>query len=102
MPIRNVRRTRNIVSFVILPAGFFLLGYLGATVYWVFGLLSLPYGCLMAFLASRIRCPNCSTPVGWHKYNILGVRFEAWSLLTPQHCEHCGYDLTGRDGEAEG
>jgi len=89
----SARRTSNILSFVIFPAGSLPLFLLGAAVHWIFAALVLPFVCLMGLWGSRIRCPKCNTPVDWHKYRILGFELEWWSALTPRYCEHCSYDL---------
>ncbi|GEM_PF-2620228 len=102
MPTANIRRTLNVLTFVVYPAGGFLLGYLGVVVHWVLALLVLPWACLMGFVTTRIRCPNCGVPVGWHTYRLLGARlFEWWSPFTPRRCEWCGHDLTGAEGRVK-
>ncbi len=101
MLIKNIKRARSLLVFIILPFGFFLLVHLGAEVNWGFGLLGMLYGVSILFLASRIICPRCHKPVGWNKYKTLAVRSEAWSVFTPKRCLYCGYDLSGREGNVK-
>lgn len=95
--MRNITRTRNILSFVGWPVGGFLLGVLGFVVHWTLALLVFPWAYVIDYLTTRIRCPSCDTPVGWHKYKLFGSEFEWWSPFTPGRCEWCGHDLTGRE-----
>jgi hypothetical protein len=87
----------NLLTFAVYPIGGFFLAYLAVVVHWVLVLLIFPWVCLMGFLTTRIRCPNCNVPVGWHKYRFLAFRYDYWSPLTPRRCEWCGSDLTGRE-----
>jgi DNA-directed RNA polymerase subunit RPC12/RpoP len=98
--VRSVRATRNgllVTTFV----GTFAVGCLAAAAYDALAFLVFPFVLVISYLASRIRCPNCETPVGWHTYRVLGATFEWWSALTPKRCEHCGYDLTRREGDSK-
>lgn len=94
--IRNIRRTLNLLTFVVYPLGGFLLAALGVF-HWVLALLIFPWLFVMGLLTTRIRCPGCDTPVGWHKYRLFGFDFEGWSPFTPGRCEWCGHDLTRRE-----
>jgi hypothetical protein len=90
----KIRKTRNLLFFVAYPLGGFFGGYLGFTVHWSLVLLVFPYVALLQFLTSRIRCPNCNTPVGWHKYRIRNFTVaEWWSPITKRRCEHCGHEF---------
>lgn len=87
----------NLLMFVVFPLGGFSLFWLGAAVHWVFALLAFPWAYLIVFLQKSIRCPKCGVSVGWRKYRILDVEFDSGPVFAPRRCEHCGYDLTGRE-----
>jgi hypothetical protein len=94
----SIKRTMNLLMFVVFPAGVFLFGYLGAVVHWVLALLAFPWAYLVVFLQKSIRCPRCGVSVGRRKHRILDVEWDAGPVFAPRRCEHCGYDLTGREG----
>jgi hypothetical protein len=87
----------NLLSFVLFPAGVLLFGYLAVVVHWLLALLGFPWLYLMDFLEKSMRCPNCGVSVGRRKYKVLDVDFEAGPIFAPRRCQHCGYDLTGRE-----
>ncbi len=100
---RNIRRTRKVLSFVIFPAGYFLLGYLWFVVHWVFAFGLIAFVLAVVFLANRIlRCPKCGASIGRHTYRLFGHEQVWWSVSTPRNCEQCGYDLTGKETAGEG
>jgi hypothetical protein len=92
----SIRAKVRLLNSVALPIGFFSLGLLGMIIHPVIAFLAFPYMILVVSYSKHIRCPNCATPVEWHTYKLLGLRFEWWSPHVPKHCEWCGHDLTER------
>jgi hypothetical protein len=100
MPTRNTRRALLTLSLLVFPAGVLLWGFLGAVVNPALAFLALPWVYLMAHLYKSIgRCPRCGRSAGWRRYRVLGQEFDGGWPFVPRHCEHCGYDLTGKGGE---
>ena len=94
MPVMSVRARARFLNFVAFPVGCLGLFLLGVFTYEWIVYLAFPYMIIISSLIQRIRCPNCATPVGWHTYKFLGLRFEWWSSHFPKRCEWCGHDLT--------
>ena len=88
----NIRTKGNLLSFLILPIGFFALGFLG-TFHWIFIFLAILYFLLLAYIIQSFRCPNCQYPLGKRKYKIEGEEVETRfkSAFTKTHCDNCGY-----------
>ena len=99
LPTMSVRTKARLLAFVATPLGFFSLGVLGMLVHPLFVFLAFAYMLVVHSYCMRIRCPDCATPVGWHTYRLLGLRFEWWYSLVPKRCEWCGHDLTQKQPE---
>jgi hypothetical protein len=91
MRAMTIRMKRNLLIFVAWPVGGALFGYLGFVIHDVVALMIFPWAFLIRRWTSRMRCPSCNVPVGWHRYKYGG---EYWSPLTPKRCERCGHSLT--------
>lgn len=87
----NIRTKRNIIIFAIYPVLGFSIGYIGVAIHWIFALLIFPLSIYIQYITSKLRCPKCNIPVGWHKYKIFIFEFNWWSPITKKICEHCGY-----------
>jgi len=98
MRAKNIRRTMTVLWNAGVPASCLLFGYLAVAIHPAFAPLLLGWVFLLAHLVKRIPCPSCGKPIGWSKYKFLGR--DAESGVPPRHCTHCGYDLTGKEGEA--
>jgi hypothetical protein len=98
----SVRARAHLLSYVAFPVGVFFLGILGMIAHPAVAFLAFPYMILVVSYSTRIRCPECATPVEWHTYRFLGLRFQWWSAHVPKRCEWCGHDLTGKDRKADG
>ncbi len=97
----NITRRSNVLTFLVTPAVGFALGSLGIFVHWTLVFLVFPWLLLMHVVTSRIRCPNCQTPVAWRRHTFGKFGFEWWSPYTSRHCQWCGHDLTGGEGKGK-
>lgn len=84
---------RRIALFVVYPVAGVLFGILGFVIHWMLALLLIPLALAVGYYSTTIQCPNCKTPVGWHRFNMFGFTFHGWSPITPKKCERCGHDL---------
>ncbi len=86
----NVRLKRIILLFVVFPLGtifFCLLGF----IHWSFLVLAYLHFYIVVKTASRIKCPQCGTPMGSHKHKWGDTTFFMYSPLTKKNCDNCGY-----------
>ena len=97
----SVRAKARLLNFVASPLGFLSLGLLGMLVHPLFVFLAFAYMLVVHSYSMRIRCPDCATPVGWHMYRFLGLRFEWWNPYVPKQCEWCGHDLTQKQSKGK-
>ncbi len=100
MSNKNVRRTYNLIGFVAFPVGFFLIGCLAVLVHGIVSLLIFPWLYFINIWQISLRCPNCGTRIRRPLRHIhsLEMDFIMGPYIAPKHCEHCGFDLTGREG----
>ena len=91
--IMKLYAKRNFVVFVAFPAGFIFIALMAVYIKDVLGFLIFPYVIIIEYFSRRFICPNCNTPLGWHKYKIFGFSFMWWSPLSPKTCEHCDFDF---------
>jgi hypothetical protein len=76
-----------LLSFLV----FFIVAQLGSV---IIGLIIMGCGLLLMFILScRIVCPNCKTPL--YSSNDIRSKYYKASIVIPEKCVNCGYDLNG-------
>jgi hypothetical protein len=89
----KIKTKRNILIFIIYPVSIFCVAFIALIIHDAIILLIFPLSYTIYIVAARMRCPNCSTPLGWHEYRI--KKFSFITPFTPKRCKHCGYSFDG-------
>ena len=87
----NIRIKRYLLSFIVLPLGFFPLLIFRSLIGDYTLLLMIIYFFSIVLYIKKMKCPQCKYPLGSRKIKFGEKEYEYYSIFTKEECENCGY-----------
>jgi len=86
----NIRNKRLVLVYFAMPVGCTFLSLLGF-IHWSLLILLFGYFFFLGNYIKKMKCPNCSVPLGNQKKKYWKKRVDVYSIWTKKKCDHCGH-----------